>query len=786
MKRNTELVSVSKNIDIGLNEGNALLVVITGTTFVGTVDFQHSANGINYANTPYITARSVTAAKTVAQLSNPGSATEYIVLPPLTQARIAITVTSGTVTVTHREISYAAPFDGAFATGASLKLGAATFEWEDADANANELILDLPAGGAVNVPVLVVGIGIKDVDLGLFNGLTQPLVATLDADRDSYVGLTYTSDDVAVLKMRLSSGTVRNHIVPDVASDTFVMLAATQTLTSKALTSPTVTGVPTAAGATWTDLGIVTTMIVDDIGLKVRNPAETFNYIITAGAISADRILNLPVITSTDTIVVVALAQTLTNKTLTAPFVTDLQYNPSSEADLSSTFGRQLVGTTGVIWIPPGDMFFKSGSTGSAGDRIQFHDDGGMISFHNGVAIGAGNYSIGRDSDATQQLHFNVPTASTMEWSINDIAKIVLSTGKIELQSIQLGWGGGLAPEAGQYVITRNTDTPNRLQFNVPTGVSFEWSVNDVAELVLSDSQLDLQDNALLAGATTVTTLSMNNLITWSAGAAITAANYQVGRDADATNQLHFNVPTGATFEFSINDASILVLSPNILTLTGTSRVTTSSGNLRIGGTGGNASVTLFTGTAPDSGMEVNVNQVGVIGSLRGVNSNGFLDLHGDTSSGLSVRILDTGNVKIAGTATRATTEGTNHLDIFDGTAPVGTLANGISLYSTAGELRVMDSGGTATLLSPHGANNEWIYYSKNTETGQVLLISMERLLKDVNRKLGLNHVKEWTDSDPQDYMSAKELHRYMVSDQPALDTPRPWWVRLWQRICRR
>lgn len=103
-----------------------------------------------------------------------------------------------------------------------------------------------------------------------------------------------------------------------------------------------------------------------------------------------------------------------------------------------------------------------------------------------------------------------------------------------------------------------------------------------------------------------------------------------------------------------------------------------------------------------------------------------------------------TGNVKVAGTALRATTEGTNHLDIFDGTAPVGTLANGISLYSTAGELRVMDAAGNATLLSPHEKqSNEWIYDSVDTVTGRHLRIDMERMMKALNAKHKWDYVHE-------------------------------------------
>lgn len=103
------------------------------------------------------------------------------------------------------------------------------------------------------------------------------------------------------------------------------------------------------------------------------------------------------------------------------------------------------------------------------------------------------------------------------------------------------------------------------------------------------------------------------------------------------------------------------------------------------------------------------------------------------------------GSLKIGGTAARATTGGTNRVDIFDGTAPVGTLANGCSLYSTAGELRVMDAAGNASLLSPHDkADNAWIYFSKNTVTGKVLKIDMEKMMRALNEKLGGGFIHEW------------------------------------------
>ena len=53
------------------------------------------------------------------------------------------------------------------------------------------------------------------------------------------------------------------------------------------------------------------------------------------------------------------------------------------------------------------------------------------------------------------------------------------------------------------------------------------------------------------------------------------------------------------------------------------------------------------------------------------------------------------GNLLVGGSAARGTTVGTAHLDLFNGTAPAGTLTNGVSLYSSSGDLKFMNAAGT-------------------------------------------------------------------------------------------
>ena len=71
-----------------------------------------------------------------------------------------------------------------------------------------------------------------------------------------------------------------------------------------------VSGITTVGFITATNLNVSGVGTFLSSGLKIRNPANTFGYTITGSAIVADRILNLPVITATDTVATLGLTQT--------------------------------------------------------------------------------------------------------------------------------------------------------------------------------------------------------------------------------------------------------------------------------------------------------------------------------------------------------------------------------------------------------------------------------------------------------------------------------------------
>lgn len=129
------------------------------------------------------------------------------------------------------------------------------------------------------------------------------------------------------------------------------------------------------------------------------------------------------------------------------------------------------------------------------------------------------------------------------------------------------------------------------------------------------------------------------------------------------------------------------------------------------------------------------------------VRTAGNLDFR--NGSAIKMTLTTGGDLKIGATTARGTTEATNALYLFNGTAPAGTLANGVTFYSAAGEANVADAAGNITLLSPHDhITNEWIFYSRNTVTGRIVKIDMERMMRYLNGYFGTDFVHDFVSED--------------------------------------
>ena len=176
--------------------------------------------------------------------------------------------------------------------------------------------------------------------------------AAIAADRSLNLPLTTGTDTLAVLSLAqtFSSGakTFNSSILKirnpgDTFSYTIVAAAIAD---DRSLTLPLITGTDTLVvlglAQTFTAAqSFSSSLIINAAGsLQLFNPAGTFKYSITPAAILADRILNLPLISATDTLVSLGLDQTFTG-VLTFGVVAGV-------TRIQNTLGTAL-GTTGTI-----------------------------------------------------------------------------------------------------------------------------------------------------------------------------------------------------------------------------------------------------------------------------------------------------------------------------------------------------------------------------------------------------------------------------------------------------
>lgn len=144
--------------------------------------------------------------------------------------------------------------------------------------------------------------------------------------------------------------------------------------------------------------------------LKLRNPADTFSYTIVPAAIAADRNLNIPLITATDTLASLGLAQTFSaNQTLGAGLIS--QGFVRFEGDISPTqltadqtdYNPTNLATSSTIMLDADSSFRSIGG-------LQGGADGRMIILHNmsanTILLSDENTTLGQASSAANRFSF--------------------------------------------------------------------------------------------------------------------------------------------------------------------------------------------------------------------------------------------------------------------------------------------------------------------------------------------------------------------------------------------
>jgi hypothetical protein len=151
----------------------------------------------------------------------------------------------------------------------------------------------------------------------------------------------------------------RNIYLPN-ASGTLLLDSASQTLTNKTLTSP-----------------VITTPQINDVSLDHQ-------YIVVPSELVADRNINLPLLTDSDTFVFNNHTATLTNKTLTTPTLT----SPKIGTAINDTNGAELIKVTATA-SAVNEITLANAATGGKPTITASGDDTNITTQLNGKGTGS-------------------------------------------------------------------------------------------------------------------------------------------------------------------------------------------------------------------------------------------------------------------------------------------------------------------------------------------------------------------------------------------------------------
>lgn len=319
----------------------------------------------------------------------------------------------------------------------------------------------------------------------------------------------------------------------------------------------------------------------------------------------------------------------------------------------------------------PDDLYGTFGNTAAAPDaRLGWNTAQTVDGLYLGTATGQNTLIIAENGDVAYDFANGAQTHPTIFLqSANQTA-----TEKLRLNYANIAFlGAGLAATATEYEIGRNADATNDLFLNVPTGATISWRVNGVevsaftsvalynniySNLVtINNAQLQLNTtgsvinrdvadanitlivdriNAAATGDVTefraasspVLSIDGGGGLIFDGAAAAIATNYEIRRNADATNRLQLGIPTGALGEFSVNDVFISgwsgsgFLTTNILN-------PTSGNNSRIQLT---TTGTIIDHNVADANVAVTIQQI------NASSTGSILELSNDTTTVLRVR----------------------------------------------------------------------------------------------------------------------------------------------------
>lgn len=199
--------------------------------------------------------------------------------------------------------------------------------------------------------------------------------------------------------------------------------------------------------------------------------------------------------------------------------VAALYLNGSTDADINSSYSLRT--SNGILGF---------------GDKVQFET---------GRTMNNNQYQIGRDNDATNQLHFNVPTGATFEFSVNDVAEYVFSSTAANFNGNNINNAGDIS---GNNYFARAAST-----------FSFEGTTDDAFETVVTVVDPSADQTITLPNSTgTVHTSGAYNVQKVQVESAYTLATATLTPNANVI-QLFCNRAAGADTAVTLSEAGAVV-----------------------------------------------------------------------------------------------------------------------------------------------------------------------------------------------------------------------------------
>lgn len=277
-----------------------------------------------------------------------------------------------------------------------------------------------------------------------------------------------------------------------------------------------------------------------------------------------------------------------------------------------------------------------------------------------------------------------------------DILAIDTLNSIVTLTGTDLVWGSGKAVTAGAYSIGRDTDTTNQMHFNVPTGASFEWSINDVARMILAPTTMSRTQGAATTGSligflwtgAAHTGLTVAEQIDWKIDLARTVTFTTGGGTIAAQRAVLITAPTyAAGSATTITEAGTLVVSGSPIAGTNVTLTRSQALWVQSGSSLFNGGVTIGHGSTTAGTKRLRVDQTDALGGAAVMEfGNGthnfflFLEAAGTggrfqmrTDSTREVVLQDNASSGLGGVGIGTAVTGNYKMVIASGTATSGT-----------------------------------------------------------------------------------------------------------------